>query len=66
MYFPAIVARRYNPILQAFCDNLLARGKHKMAVIGAAMRKLLHLAYGVVKSGKAFDPHYGKSMLVTA
>ncbi len=66
MYFPAIVARRYNPIIQAFCDNLLERGKHKMTVIGAAMRKLLHLAYGVVKSGKAFDPNYGKSKLVTA
>ena len=29
-----------------------------MLVIGAAMRKLLHLIYGVLKSGKPFDPDY--------
>jgi len=58
LYFPAIVAKRHNPIVRAFCDQLLARGKHIMTVIGAAMRKLLHLAYGVLKSGQPFDPHY--------
>jgi transposase len=66
MYFPAIVAKRFNPIIQAFCSQLLARGKHPMTVIGAAMRKLLHLAYGVVKSGKPFDPHYGQAKRATA
>ena len=60
LYFPAITALRHNPIIKAFCDQLLARGKPKMAVIGAAMRKLLHLAYGVLKSGKPFDPDHGK------
>jgi hypothetical protein len=30
-----------------------------MEVIVAAMKKLLHLAYGVLKSGKPFDPDYG-------
>ncbi len=29
-----------------------------MSVIGAAMRKLIHLAYGVLKSGKPFDPEW--------
>jgi hypothetical protein len=29
-----------------------------MAIIGAAMRKLLCLAYGVLKSGKLFDPNF--------
>ena len=58
LYFPAISAKRYNPIIQAFCDRLLQRGKHNMTVIGAAMRKLLHLAYGVVKSGKPFDANH--------
>lgn len=60
LYFPAIVAKTHNPIIQAFCEQLLARGKHTMTVIGAAMRKLLHLAYGVVKSGKPFDPAYAR------
>jgi transposase len=31
-----------------------------MAVIGATMRKLIHLAYGVLKSGKPFDPEWAR------
>lgn len=58
LYFPAIAAKRFNPLVRAFCEQLLARGKHIMTVIGAAMRKLIHLAYGVLKSGKPFDPNY--------
>lgn len=58
LYFPAIVAKQHNPIVRAFCEQLLARGKHPMTVIAAAMRKLLHLAYGVLKSGRPFDPHH--------
>jgi hypothetical protein len=27
-----------------------------MVIVGAAMRKLLHLIYGLLKSGKPFDP----------
>jgi len=56
LYFPSIVAKRYNPVVKAFCDRLLAAGKTKMQVICAAMRKLLHLAFGVLKSNKPFDP----------
>jgi transposase len=58
LYFPAIVAWQHNPVVRPFCERLIARGKCKMAVIGAAMRKLLCLAYGVLKSGVPFDPHY--------
>jgi hypothetical protein len=29
-----------------------------MVMIGAAMRKLVHLAYGVLKTGKPFDEQY--------
>jgi transposase len=58
LYFPAVVAKTYNPLIKAFCDRLLARGKPMMLVLGAAMRKLLHLIYGVLKSGKPFDPNY--------
>jgi len=29
-----------------------------MTIVGAAMRKLLHIVYGIVKSGKPFDPSY--------
>ena len=56
LYLPAVVAKRYNPIIKAFCDRLSQRGKRPLEIIGAAMRKLLHIVYGVLKSGKAFDP----------
>ena len=59
LYFPAMTAKRFNPIISRFCKRLEQRGKTKMAVIGAAMRKLLHQVFGVLKSGKAFDPNYG-------
>jgi hypothetical protein len=54
----AIVAKQHNPIVRAFCARLLAAGKTPMAVVGAAMRKLIHLVYGVLKTGKPFDPNY--------
>ena len=53
-YMPAVVALRYNPIIKAFSERLKASGKMMMVIIGAAMRKLLHIIYGVLKSGKPF------------
>jgi transposase len=57
LYLPALVAWRHNPAIRAFCERLKSRGKHGKAILGAAMRKLLCLAYGVLKSGKPFDPN---------
>lgn len=56
LYMPALAATRFNPGLKAFADGLRARGKHQMVVIGAVMRKLLVLAWAILKSGKSFDP----------
>jgi len=56
LYMPAIVARRYNPVIKAFADRLKKAGKPNMVIIGAVMRKLLHIIYGVLKSGMSFDP----------
>lgn len=58
MYFPALTAIRRNPVVKAQASRLEERGKEKMVIVGAAMRKLLQLAYGVLKSGKPFDPNY--------
>jgi transposase len=56
LYFPAISAIKYNPYVKDLSERLRARGKCPMQVIGAAMRKLIHIAYGVLKSGRPFDP----------
>ena len=58
LYMPALVAIRHNPILRPFYERLCANGKTKMAAVGAVMHKLLRIAYGVLKSGKPFDPKY--------
>ena len=49
LYMAAIVATRHNPDIKALYERLCARGKAKMAAIGAAMRKLVHLCFGVLK-----------------
>lgn len=59
-YFPAMTALRRLRLFQAWAEPLRMRGKAKMTVIGAAMRKLIHLAYGVLKTGKPFDPNWVK------
>lgn len=56
LYFPAIAAIKHNPSIKALSVRLRERGLCPMQIIGAAMRKLIHLAYGVLKSGKPFDP----------
>lgn len=56
LYWPAITALRCNPLVQALGERMRARGKHSMAIITAAMRKLIHIVFGVLKSGKPFDP----------
>ncbi len=61
LYFPAIAAIKHNPTIKAMSVRLKERGKCPMQIIGAAMRKLVHLAYGVLKSGKPFDPALAKT-----
>jgi transposase len=61
LYFPAITALRCSPFFQAWAKGLQERGKSKMSVICAVMRKLVHLAFGVLKSEQPFDPEWMKT-----
>lgn len=58
LYFPALSAIKFNPIIIKQAQRLEKEGKEMMVIVGAAMRKLLQLAYGVLKSGQPFDPDY--------
>ena len=58
LYMPAISAKRWNPIIHSFCERLALSGLTPMEIVGAAMRKLLHLVFGILKSGRPFDPNY--------
>lgn len=55
LYMPAIVAGRYNEVVKRLMVRLSGRGKSGKEQVCAGMRKLLQLAYGVVKSGRMFD-----------
>jgi transposase len=62
-YMPALCAIRlapkgHNPPVDNLVLRLQQQGKKPMVIVGAVMRKLLHLVYGVLKTGKPFDPHY--------
>jgi transposase len=61
LYFPAIAALRFNPSLQPLAQRLRGAGKPPMLIIGAAMRKLIHLAFGVLKSGRVYDASLAKA-----
>jgi transposase len=61
LYFPAIVAIKHNPQIRALGMRMKGRGKCSMEIIAAAMRKLVHIAYGVLKSGRPFDPEMAKT-----
>lgn len=56
LYMAALAALRSNPVIKAFAARLQERGKTPMQIIVAAMRKLLVLVYGVLKTRQPFDP----------
>jgi transposase len=56
LYMPAIAAMTYNPAIQEMAQRMRANGKAGKQIVCAAMRKLLCIAYGVLKSGTPFNP----------
>jgi transposase len=56
LYMPAITVMSRNAEFKAFAARLAARGKSFGVILGAVMRKLLHIIYGVVKHKAPYDP----------
>lgn len=56
LYMPAMVTLYKTDWGKRFRERLAASGKPPKLIIGAMMRKLIHVAFGVLKSGKMFDP----------
>lgn len=59
LYMPAINAKRFDPRMRAFAQRLAARGLCNMEIVVAVMRKLLHVAYGILKSGQPYHADFG-------
>ena len=58
LYLPAMAAAWCNPLVAALAERLEAKGKARKVIICACMKKLLQIAFGVLKHGKPFDPTY--------
>jgi len=56
LYMGAIVASHHNPDVKALYQRLLERGKCPMAALGAAMRKLAQICFGVIKNQAPYQP----------
>ena len=59
LYMPALVAMKWNPVVLSLCGRLDKKRLPKKAIVIAAMHKLLHLVYGVLKHQTCFDPDFG-------
>ena len=61
LYFPAMVAGRYNPMGARFWARLKAQNKPGKAIVVACTHKLLAIAYGMLRSRKPSDANHQKS-----
>lgn len=66
LYLCALAAIRGDNVLGRFHRQLVARGKARMAAVGAVMRKLVLLMRALVISGKPFDDAFASSLLPCA
>ncbi|MGD0106224.1 MAG: transposase [Rhodopila sp.] len=57
LFMPALSAMRFNPAVAALATRLKQAGRlTPKQIVVAAMRKLLVICFGVLKTGKPFDP----------
>lgn len=54
LYMGTISASRFNPVIKAFYDQLLKRGKLKKVALVACMRKLLTILNAMLRSGETW------------
>ena len=55
LYMPAVSSLKHNPAIRALAERMKSRAKKGKQIVCAAMRKLLTIAYGVLKSCRPFD-----------
>lgn len=60
LYMPGMVAIRYNPLVKDMAQRLKAKGMMPKAIIAAAMHKLMHLIFGVLKTRQPFNVNWAK------
>jgi len=58
LYMPMLSAIQHNPIIKAFYNRLIARGKLPKVALIASMRKLLTILNSMLKNNREWDPNY--------
>ena len=56
LYMAAVCASTHNPDIKAQKARLLKTGKVKMQALGAALRKLIQICFGVIKHQSEYQP----------
>jgi transposase len=56
LFMPALNAKRFNEALQPFVKRLQNNGLTPKAIVGAVMRKLVHIIFGMLKNNSPFNP----------
>jgi transposase len=56
LYIPALVFWKHCPQVKLWADAIAVRTNSKKAALGAVMRKLTHVIFGVLKHNTPFDP----------
>lgn len=55
LYMAALSASRFNPVIRAFYDRLVAAGKPRKVALVACMRKLLTILNAIVRDNRPWD-----------
>ena len=55
LFMGAMVAKKHNPVLRAFCERLLRAGKPKMVALIAVARKLLTILNAILRDNRQWQ-----------
>ena len=66
LHEPALTATRHNPVLRAYYQRLLSRGKPKMLALNNVKSKLLHIIAALVRKRQKFSPAYAHPLALPA
>jgi transposase len=60
LYMATMSAKKHDPVIKAFYEQLIARGKVPKVALVACMHKLLTIMNAIVRSGKPWSPTYAQ------
>jgi transposase len=62
LYMATLSATRHEPVIKAFYQQLIARGKAPKVALVACMHKLLTIMNAIVRSGQPWSPTYAQDI----